>query len=73
MTTCKALEALEEITQRMGVYSRDPLTHANNTIDSMESIARAAITNHQGCDQECDSDCQCYIAGTEAPREGEGA
>lgn len=37
------LEALEEIAKREGAYSRDPLTHAENTIDSMERIARAAI------------------------------
>ncbi len=39
----KLLTAMEEITQRKGAYSRDPLTHAENTIDSMERIARAAI------------------------------
>ena len=39
----KLLAALEVIAQREGVFSRDPLTHAANTIDKMERIAREAI------------------------------
>jgi hypothetical protein len=41
------LEALEEIARREGAYSRDPLTHAENTIDNMERIARDAIAKAQ--------------------------
>ena len=39
-----ALEAaLAEIAQGMGAFSRDPLTHAENCIDSMKAIATAAL------------------------------
>lgn len=37
------LEALKEIAKGEGEYSRDRLTHAANTIDSMQTAARAAI------------------------------
>ena len=37
------LEACKEIVLREGAYSRDQLTHANNTIENMASIAEAAI------------------------------
>lgn len=39
----RLLEALKEISKREGAFSRDPLTHAENTIDSMAGIAEAAI------------------------------
>lgn len=37
------LAALEEIAKGEGPYSRDPLTHAANTVEAMEAIAKAAI------------------------------
>ena len=37
------LEALQEIAKGEGAFSRDPLEHCYNTVDSMKSIARAAI------------------------------
>jgi hypothetical protein len=37
------LKALQEIAQREGAYNRDPRIHAENTIDNMERIARAAM------------------------------
>lgn len=37
------LAALQEIVQGKGAFSRDPLTHASNTIDNMKALARAAI------------------------------
>lgn len=36
-------KALEEIAKREGAFSRDPLTHCQNTVDSMEAIATAAL------------------------------
>ncbi len=39
--------ALREIAKREGAWSRDQLTHANNTVDSMESIARAALAGQE--------------------------
>ena len=42
------LAALEEIAKGEGAFSRDPLTHAENTIEAMQSIARAAITKAKG-------------------------
>ena len=35
--------ALEEILEGKGAFSRDPLTHASNTIDDMKEIARKAL------------------------------
>jgi hypothetical protein len=37
------LEALRKIEQGEGRFSRDPLTHASNTIEDMIAVARAAI------------------------------
>ncbi len=37
------LESLDEITKREGAFSRDELTHARNTVDNMETVARDAI------------------------------
>ena len=37
------LEALREIAKGEGRFSRDPLTHASNTIEDMKAIAEAAI------------------------------
>ena len=37
------LEALKKIAKGEGAYSRDPLTHAGNTITSMKNIATEAI------------------------------
>ena len=37
------IEALREIAKGKGAYSRDPLTHAKNTIDNMKEIASDAI------------------------------
>jgi hypothetical protein len=36
-------EALSEIEKGEGRYSRDPLTHASNTIEDMRELARAAV------------------------------
>ena len=35
--------ALEEIAKGEGPFSRDPLTHAENIIEAMKEIARAAL------------------------------
>ena len=37
------IEALKIIAKGEGAFSRDPLTHAGNTIDNMISIAEKAI------------------------------
>lgn len=42
------LAALEEIAKGAGPYSRDPLTHAENCIDSMKALAAAAIAKARG-------------------------
>lgn len=44
----KLLAALKQIAEPSGVYSRDRLEHAENTIASMVSIARAAIAEAEG-------------------------
>ena len=36
-------EALQEISIGRGPYSRDPLTHADNTIDAMKAVALGAL------------------------------
>ena len=38
-----AKKALEEISKGEGAFSRDPLTHASNTIESMKRIAQEAL------------------------------
>ena len=42
-TRDKLRGALEEIAKGEGPFSRDPLTHASNTIDAMKELARAAL------------------------------
>ena len=42
------LEALKEISRGAGPFSRDPLTHADNCIDAMKSLARDAIAKATG-------------------------
>ena len=43
-TRIKKLEAaLREIAKGEGAFSRDPLEHASNTIDSMKGIAKTAL------------------------------
>ena len=42
------LEALQEISKGAGAYDRDPLIHAENVIEDMKGIARAAITKATG-------------------------
>ena len=37
------IKALEEIAEGAGPYSRDPLTHAENTIEAMKEIAKNAL------------------------------
>lgn len=37
------LAALEEIAKGEGRFSRDPLTHATNTVEDMQALAVAAI------------------------------
>ena len=44
----QVLEILRQITQGMGRYSRDPLTHASNTIDDMKQLASEAIAIMEG-------------------------
>lgn len=39
----KLWKALHEISKGEGPFSRDPLTHASNTIESMKQIAKDAI------------------------------
>jgi hypothetical protein len=39
----KAREALAKIAEGAGPYSRDPLTHAANTIDAMKALAVKAL------------------------------
>ena len=39
------LKALENIKEGRGAYSRDPLTHASNTIDYMKARASTAVAN----------------------------
>ena len=41
------LDALKEIAKTEGPYSRDPLTHAENVIENMASIANKAIAKHE--------------------------
>ncbi len=43
-----AIEALKDITQGVGVYSRDQLTHASNTIDAMKALAQSALDKIDG-------------------------
>ena len=42
------LEALEEILLGSGPFSRDPLQHASNCIESMKDIATKAIAAAEG-------------------------
>ena len=42
------LEVLEEIAKGEGAFSRDPLTHCSNTVESMKKIALAAIAKTKG-------------------------
>lgn len=44
------VKALEEIAKGEGPFSREPLTHAENTIENMKSIAWAAIRQARGSD-----------------------
>lgn len=37
------LEALQQIAEGKGRFSRDPLTHASNTVEDMKALAEAAI------------------------------
>lgn len=39
----KLLEALKEISKGEGKYNREPLQHAENTIENMKAIADKAI------------------------------
>lgn len=41
----KLVEALREIKKGEGAFSRDQLTHANNTIENMKEIADQALTD----------------------------
>jgi hypothetical protein len=42
------LEALREIANGEGRYSRDPLEHASNTIEDMRALALKAIAKAEG-------------------------
>jgi len=44
----KAIEALEQIAKGEGRFSRDQLTHANNTVEDMKAIAVAALAALKG-------------------------
>lgn len=41
-------DALEEIAKGEGEFNRDPLIHAENTIDNMKELARAALAKARG-------------------------
>jgi hypothetical protein len=43
--TDSLVEALERIAAGEGRYSRDPLTHATNTVEDMQTIARDALAS----------------------------
>lgn len=45
-TAEKYRAALEEIQKCEGAFSRDPLTHATNVIESAERIAREALSGN---------------------------
>ena len=47
------IEALQAIARAEGRYSRDPLTHASNTIDDMVALANTALANHQRTHYSC--------------------
>lgn len=40
-------KALDEISQGKGPYSRDPLTHADNCVNSMKDIAKKALNEER--------------------------
>ncbi len=40
-------KALEEVSIGAGPFSRDPLTHASNTIEAMKDIAKQALTGEK--------------------------
>jgi len=42
------LEALEQIAKGEGHFSRDQLTHCQNTLEDMKAVARAAIAKAKG-------------------------
>ena len=42
------LEALEQIAKGEGRFSRDQLTHCQNTLEDMKAVARAAIAKAEG-------------------------
>ena len=48
------LEALQQIAEGAGRYSKDPLTHAENCIEDMQAIARAAIAKATNYKEKCD-------------------
>lgn len=39
----RLMDALKEISKGMGRFSRDPLTHADNTIEDMKRLANKAL------------------------------
>ena len=43
----KVIKILVEAEQGMGAFSRDRLTHADNTIESMKKLIREAINELQ--------------------------
>lgn len=43
----KLAEALREISKGEGEFSRDSLTHAENTIENMKELAQAALAEHE--------------------------
>ena len=46
--TSTLVAALQEIAKGEGPFSRDPLTHAENTIEAMKEIARLALEQAEG-------------------------
>jgi hypothetical protein len=44
------LEALRQVAEGKGRFSRDPLTHADNTIEDMKALAIAAIAKATGAE-----------------------
>ena len=49
-------KALREIEKGEGAFSRDPLEHAENTIDNMKDIARQALERKPGQDSTATND-----------------
>jgi hypothetical protein len=54
--------ALQEIAEGRGTYSRDPLTHASNTIDEMKALALSALSPTTLIETPKAASCDCIGA-----------